>query len=108
MVTATKEITVTTRDPHPKQLEFIYSTAKRKIIRAGRRGGKTVGVAIADIESFLEGRRVLYTAPTSEQTDSYWYEVTRALRPLVDTGVYKQNDTFGVEPIEQTTFLVKE
>ena len=93
MVTATKEVIVTTRDPHPRQLEFIESTAKRKIIRAGRRGGKTVGVAIADIESFLDGCRVLYTAPTSEQTDSYWYEVTRALRPLVETGVYKQNET---------------
>ena len=89
----TKEITVTTRLPHPKQQEFIDSPAKRKIVRAGRRGGKTVGVAIADIDAFLDGKRVLYTAPTSEQTDSYWYEVVRALRPLIDTGVYKLNET---------------
>ena len=91
-----KELGVTpvlTRDPHAKQLEFIYSSAKRKIIRAGRRSGKTVGIATSDVESFIEGKRVLYTAPTGEQTDAYWYEVTRALRPLVETGTYKQNET---------------
>jgi len=93
MVTATKEVTVVTRDPHEKQLEFMYSTAKRKIIRAGRRRGKTVGIAIADVESFIEGKRVLYTAPTGEQTDRYWYEITRALRPLVETRAYKLNET---------------
>jgi hypothetical protein len=90
--TKTKEVTIVTRDPHARQLEFIESTAKRKIIRAGRRSGKTVGIAIADVESFIEGKRVLYAAPTGEQTDRYWYEVTRALRPLVETGVYKQNE----------------
>jgi len=93
VVTATKEVTVTTRDPHSRQLDFIYSTARRKVIRAGRRGGKTVGMGVLAVEAFLDGRRVLYTAPTSEQTDAFWYEVTRALRPLVETGVYKQNET---------------
>jgi len=93
MVLATKEVTVTTRDPHPKQLEFIYSNAKRKIVRAGRRAGKTVGEAIAGNEAFLSGKRVLYAAPTGEQTDAFWYEIIRALRPLVETGVYKQNET---------------
>ncbi len=93
MVATTKEVTVVTRDPHPEQLRFIQSKAKRKVVRAGRRSGKTVGIAIADIESFIAGKRVLYAAPTGEQTDRYWYEVTRALRPLVETSVYKQNET---------------
>jgi len=91
--TLTKEVTVVTRDPHEKQLEFMYSLAKRKIIRAGRRSGKTVGIAVLGVEAFIEGKRVLYTAPTGEQTDAFWYEITRALRPLVETGVYKQNET---------------
>uniref|UniRef100_A0A6M3L6I0 Putative terminase n=1 Tax=viral metagenome TaxID=1070528 RepID=A0A6M3L6I0_9ZZZZ len=113
MVTASKEVTITTRDPHTEQNRFKRSKAKRKIIRAGRRGGKTVGASICDVEAFLgvcpdcegfgcpechntgkvEPKRVLYTAPTGEQTDAYWYEVTRALRPLVETGSYKQNET---------------
>ncbi len=86
-------VRVITREPHEKQVEFLESQAKRKIIRAGRRGGKTVGVAIGDIRDFVNGKRVLYTAPTGEQTDAYWYEVTSALRPLIDTKAYKLNET---------------
>ncbi len=90
--TRTREVRVVTRLPHAKQEAFRASDAKRKIVRAGRRGGKTVGVAILAIEQFAEGRRVLYTAPTSEQTDAFWFEIKRALQPLVDTGVYKLNE----------------
>jgi hypothetical protein len=84
MVTATREIEVALRKPHPKQIEFIRSKAKRRIIKAGRRGGKTVGIAILAVEAFLDGHRVLYAAPTSEQTDAFWYEVTGALQPMID------------------------
>ena len=34
-------MTVRLPKPHGKQIEFLRSTAKRKVIRAGRRGGKT-------------------------------------------------------------------
>ena len=78
MAIATKEIKVTTRLPHPAQVPFLESPAKRKIIRAGRRGGKTVGVAIGAVDAFVDGCRVLYAAPTGEQTDRFWYEVTLA------------------------------
>ena len=81
------------RIPHSHQAEFINSVAKRKVIRAGRRGGKTVGIAILACMRFIQGRRELYTAPTSEQTDAFWFEVKRALQPLVDTGVYRLNQT---------------
>ena len=98
MVTETKDekvldLEVFTRTPHPEQQRFCDSTAKRKIIRAGRRGGKTVGIAIKAVDAFVEGRRVLYAAPTGEQTDRFWYEITTALRPLIDTGYYKLNET---------------
>ena len=89
----TKEVRITTRLPHAEQERFRVSLAKRKIIRAGRRGGKTVGVSIPAVEKFIEGRRVLYTAPTSEQTDAFWYEIKRALMPLVETGIYKLNES---------------
>jgi len=98
MVTETKEekildLQVFTRTPHPQQQRFCDSKAKRKIIRAGRRGGKTVGIAIKAIDVFVEGLRVLYAAPTGEQTDRFWFEVTTALRPLVESGYYKLNET---------------
>lgn len=69
--------------PYNKQQEILDSDAKRKVIRAGRRSGKTVCVSIGAIQWFLEGKRVLYAAPTMEQVGRFWATVTRALDPLV-------------------------
>ncbi len=80
-------------EPHAKQRAFIDSPAKRKIIRAGRRGGKTVGMGIFSVEKFLAGRRVLYAVPTSEQVERYWVTVTRALYEPIKAGVFKKNET---------------
>jgi len=79
--------------PHPRQNDFISSTAKRKIIRAGRRSGKTVGIGIYGVEKFLAGRRFLYAAPTSEQIARFWTTVTRALAEPIDAGVLYKNET---------------
>lgn len=69
------------------------SPAKRRCIRAGRRGGKTVGMAIYAVEQFLAGRRVLYAAPTADQLDSFWRNVVRPLQPAIDAGVFRKNET---------------
>ncbi len=79
--------------PHPKQREFIDSPAKRKVIRAGRRGGKTVGMSIYAVERFLAGKRVLYAAPTSEQIDRFWVTVCRALEEPIKNKVLYKNET---------------
>lgn len=93
MTTAERVVDVVLRRPHAEQVRFIDSTAKRKVIRAGRRGGKTVGVAILAVKHFLAGERVLYTAPTSEQLDTFWREVKRSLAGVILVGVYKKNET---------------
>lgn len=85
--------TVTLPTPHRKQLEFINSTAKRRVIRAGRRGGKTVGMAIFAVQQFLAGKRVLYATPTSDQIARFWTEVTRALEQPIKAGIFKKNET---------------
>jgi hypothetical protein len=79
--------------PHGKQRAFISSPAKRKVIRAGRRGGKTVGVGIFAVEKFLEGNRILYAVPTSEQVDRFWTTITRALYEPIKAGIFKKNET---------------
>lgn len=79
--------------PHGKQIEFIRSEAKRKVVRAGRRGGKTFGVAIYATERFLAGRRVLYAAPTQEQIDRFWTLVCRFLREPIEASVLYKNET---------------
>jgi terminase large subunit-like protein len=87
------EYRVLLKKPHAKQLAFLSSTAKRKVIRAGRRAGKTTGVSILAVQSFLAGRRVLYAAPTAEQLGQFWKEVKTSLSRLIDDGVFYKNET---------------
>ncbi len=79
--------------PHAKQAEFVNCTAKRVVVKAGRRGGKTKGFAIRAAKRFLKGRRQIYAAPTSKQLRRFWAVVCRALRPLIDAGVLVKNET---------------
>lgn len=90
------------RTPHEEQHRFIHSAAKRKVIRAGRRGGKTVGVALIALEAFLAGHRVLYAVPTQEQVTRFWFEVKRALEPALDAGQVYKNETQHIVEIPGT------
>ena len=87
------QILLSMPDPHAKQRAFVRSAAKRVMVRAGRRGGKTVGVSIRAAERFLAGRRVLYTAPTIDQVERFWTTVTRIFAPAVDAGALRKNQT---------------
>ena len=78
---------------HPKQELLVNSPAKRKIVKAGRRGGKTVGVARLIVEQFLKGRRIVYGAPTGDQLETCWFEVVNALRDPINAGVYHKDET---------------
>ena len=86
-------LTVVLPEPHGKQIEFLRSTAKRKVIRAGRRGGKTYGASIYAVEKFLDGKRVLYATPTQEQVDRFWYLVCESLREPIEQGIFYKNET---------------
>ena len=86
-------IAVKLKTPHSEQAKFIDSPAKRKIIRAGRRSGKTTGAACLAIKRFLSGDRVLYTAPVLEQTDCFWQEIKNALGQAVGEEVFIKNET---------------
>lgn len=79
--------------PHDGQRPFIESPAKRKVIRAGRRGGKTTGIAYYAVEKFLAGKRVLYATPTQEQIERFWYEVKLSLDEPLEAGVFYKNET---------------
>ena len=90
----TNDLTITLRRPHePRQKAFVTSTAKRKIIRGGRRGGKTTGMAIIALQAFLAGQRILYATPTSDQIERFWYECKLALDEPIEAGVYAKNET---------------
>jgi hypothetical protein len=87
------ELTVHLARPHQKQIEFLRHPAPRKVVRSGRRSGKTVGMAIYAVEMFLRGRRVLYAAPTADQLNTFWRHVRNALIAPIDAGVYIKNET---------------
>jgi hypothetical protein len=89
----TNDYTVHLRRPNPKQLPIIESKSKRKVIRAGRRGGKTVVSALIAVKAFLDKKRVLYGTPTQEQVDTFWFEVKRALQEPIDAGIFIKNET---------------
>jgi hypothetical protein len=88
--------------PHEHQARFIDSPAKRKVIRAGRRGGKTVGMGIYAIERFLDNKRVLYAAPTADQLDTFWRSVKASLREPIKAGVFRKNEVEHYIELEGT------
>lgn len=93
--------------PHAKQRAFIRSQAKRKIIRAGRRGGKTVGMAIYAVERFLDGKRVLYATPTQDQIGRFWFTVTQALHAPIDAGILYKNETQHIVELPGTNQRIR-
>jgi|AntAceMinimDraft_16_1070373.scaffolds.fasta_scaffold35140_2 hypothetical protein len=101
-MTATSAPVIHLRDTcdHPHQEAFIACTKKRIIACAGRRSGKTTGIATRHVEKFLTGRRVLYGAPTQDQIERYWLEVTRALEEPIARGLFKKNEsTHSIEKV---------
>ena len=89
----TTELTINLHRPHAKQAAFKRSTAKRKVIVAGRRGGKTTGVSDIAVEALLAGRRVLEAAPTAEQTTAFWESCKKALADPIAAGHIYKNET---------------
>jgi len=107
MITATRKYTVRLRLPHSKQQSIRQNEAKRKVIRAGRRGGKTVIAATICVDKLLKGLRPLYATPTSDQLETWWYEVKRALAEPIEAGIYKKNETEHTIELEGTKNRIK-
>lgn len=86
-------ITIHLPPKHEKQDAFVGDPAKRKVVRAGRQSGKTVGSAKAAVLHFMKGEKVLYAAPTITQVEQFWQTVKNSLREPIDAGVYNKNET---------------
>lgn len=87
------QLTLTLPRPHKKQAAFLNSPAKRKVIVAGRRGGKTTGASVLAVQALLSGRRVLEAAPVADQTSAFWGDCKRVLKPLIDKGAVKKDES---------------
>jgi len=86
--------------PHPAQAAFAFSNTKRVVVCAGKRSGKTTGAAVLAINRFLNGERVLYASPVTEQVTAFWRIVTHALRDTLTEGVFRKNE------VDRTIVLV--
>jgi hypothetical protein len=78
---------------HALQREIYSSPAKRKVIVVGRRSGKTTGAAIDAVAAMMLGRRVLYAAPTADQTSAFWDCATSYLGVAVSLGAVMKHET---------------
>lgn len=99
--------TVRLKRPHAKQAAFLASPKSRKIIKAGRRSGKTTGLAILAVQQFLAGGRVLYFSPTAEQIMRFWQEVSLALFEPIDAGVFRKNQTLHLIDLPGTEQCIR-
>ena len=89
-------VTLPSSKSHPQQAAFVDCPSKRIVVRAGRRGGKTVGMGIKACKAFLEGKRILYAAPTGEQVDRFWVTVCRAFQDPIDRKIIYKNESLHV------------
>jgi hypothetical protein len=101
------EFEVRLRTLHPYQQLIKDAPFKRKIVRAGRRGGKTVLAADIACDTFMKGLRCLYASPTKEQIDAFWYEVCRAFRAPIDGGVLRKNETEHIIELPETKTRIR-
>ena len=106
---------------HDKQKQIVESPARFKIVRAGRKGGKTLlevetlcFKATASINrlnlrktSFATGRKVLYIAPTQEQARNIvWEALKRRLHGIGISNEQRLQMRVPNEDGEETTIFV--
>lgn len=78
---------------HALQAEILTSSAKRKVVVAGRRAGKTTLAALGAIEDMLDGKKVLITSTTQDQADTFWDKAKFWLRPMLNAKIVVKNET---------------
>jgi hypothetical protein len=94
-------------DGFPEQKLLVESPKKRKMVRAGRRAGKTTSSATLTVNHFANGGRVLYAVPVVDQLDKWWKEVTWSLRELINAGRVYKNETEHVIEFRGTDNRIK-
>lgn len=85
--------TIALPEPHDKQRLILRSKAKRKVICAGRRAGKTTLAAEVALAKLLEGRRVLLSSTTQDQADAFWDKCVTWCGEAIRAGIIVKNET---------------
>lgn len=77
---------------YPLQREIVSSPAKRKVINAGRRAGKTQMFAVHAIESMLRAQKVLLASTSQDQADIFWSRIKAWTAPLWASRIAYKNE----------------
>ena len=75
-------LTLTLPDLYPLQRAIVDSTARRKVVNAGRRAGKTQMFAVHAIEAMLRGQKVLLSSTSQDQADIFWQRIKSWSAPI--------------------------
>ena len=70
--------------PHPGQARILASPARHKLVRCGRRFGKTNLGIHAALVSALHGGKVGWFAPNTKYALEAWREIVKRLKPAAD------------------------
>ena len=71
---------------HPKQIEVAQSSARFKVICAGRRGGKTRLAVVAGLAELLQHGAVMWVAPSYDKANIGWrlFEELCSQLPMIE------------------------
>jgi hypothetical protein len=68
---------------YAQQRDIMQHPAKRKVVCAGRRGGKTILAAYMAVDHLLHGKRVMLSSTSQDQADVFWEYIIDWLTPLL-------------------------
>lgn len=87
-------------EPYDLQREILTSTAKRKVIVAGRQVGKTITAALSavggqdtDGRGLLDGALVHISSTSQDQSDMFWDYITTWLSPVMHDKMFYKNES---------------
>lgn len=99
------EITIPRPPLHAKQREIFKSKSKRIMMCMGRRFGKTFIEGTKATDAASKGKRVIYAAPTADQTATFWTVCTMLMRDLIDAGIVYVHNTNHIMKLPNGGFI---
>lgn len=87
-----EETSLTLPTPYALQADIIKHPAKRKVVCAGRRVGKTIMAALMAVDGLQAGKRVLLSSTSQDQADTFWEYIVDWLQPLIQSKTAYKNE----------------
>lgn len=86
------ELRIRLPKPHRLQREIMRSKAKRKVVVAGRRFGKTTAAGEIAADRAIRGQKILIVSTSQDQADAFWDKIRHWLAPLFRAKLAKKNE----------------